>query len=616
MKKLLHSTTPYYFSEEMVVPVSLGVAWEVLSDTNTMNRALGLPKVSFSEPYLQGDLMVRNAVAKYAFLKFKWIEFPFEWQKGKQYTVLRDFSSGPLRKFWGGISFLPAPDHPNHTRIKIFCHLLPANIIAVPLIKLLGKFFIKKSGLFVAKAIKQAQNAFQVPIKPRQQSSASHVKLWRTLANISNKAPVNPVQLKLLETHIRQSPDNDVLLMQPYKLADEWGQNRKDILRLFLYCTIGGLLDLEWSMMCTNCRVVKAETKSLRDLPEMFHCDFCGIDFENNLDKFTELRFSVKPEIRAAESTVFCIGNPSSFEHIYAQVIVPGGETRNLELQVAKADLRLRVIRKKASVRISATDKLRDNHTEHEVVFKDGKWNTSEIKTGSGKFRLNIVNNSVDSLLCILDNPYLDNYAATALEVTGMKEFRRFFSSEILAPGKKVGIQNLCMMFTDLKSSTSLYEKIGDAPAFARVSKHFEFIERIVGEFDGYIVKTIGDAVMAQFPELELGIKAAMKIQSQVLAFNRENGFEPAVVIKIGLHDGPAVAMSANGAQDFFGRTVNYAVRIQDQSIGGDIVVEKTKIDTEEIRTLLSTIPHKLEFFKTKLKGFDSASELARLEIK
>jgi len=76
------------------------------------------------------------------------------------------------------------------------------------------------------------------------------------------------------------------------------------VLRLFLHATSAGLFELRWQLMCPNCRVPKAETGSLAQLPVQFHCDTCGISYYGDFDQRVELRFSVHPAIRGASSQV------------------------------------------------------------------------------------------------------------------------------------------------------------------------------------------------------------------------------------------------------------------------------------------------------------------------
>src|SRR3546814_1399467 len=91
-------------------------------------------------------------------------------------------------------------------------------------------------------------------------------------------------------------------------------------------------------------------------------------------------------------------------------------------------------------------------------------------------------------------------------------------------------------MFTDLKGSTALYERIGDARAYHLVREHFAFLAEIVREQDGAIVKTVGDAVMAAFADPAAAVRAALAVQERVAGFNRSHDAAApgeAIVIKL-----------------------------------------------------------------------------------
>ena len=64
-------------------------------------------------------------------------------------------------------------------------------------------------------------------------------------------------------------------------------------------------------------------------------------------------------------------------------------------------------------------------------------------------------------------------------------------------------------------------------------------------------------------------MRAAMK------QLNTERGKED-LIVKIGIHEGPCLAVTLNERQDYFGQTVNLAARLQGESRGGDIVLSQT----------------------------------------
>ena len=149
----------------------------------------------------------------------------------------------------------------------------------------------------------------------------------------------------------------------------------------------------------------------------------------------------------------------------------------------------------------------------------------------------------------------------------------------MLAPGQQHAIRHIALVFSDLRGSTRLYEGIGDAAAYSRVNRHFDFIRETVARLDGTVVKTLGDGVMCAFSQLDDALEAALTMQEQVTAWCESQEIDPPLVLKLGVHVGPVIAMTANDRLDYFGRTVNVAARLGDQSRGGDVVLLREVLD-------------------------------------
>ena len=140
--------------------------------------------------------------------------------------------------------------------------------------------------------------------------------------------------------------------------------------------------------------------------------------------------------------------------------------------------------------------------------------------------------------------------------------FRDLYGTDTLDAEQRLKITSLSFLFTDLKGSTSLYERVGDLAAFDLVRHHFRLLHEIVASETGAIVKTIGDAVMATFPSPDRAVAAALRMREAMTRLNAERGGED-LVLKIGIHEGPCLAVVLNERQDFFGHTVNIAARVQ-----------------------------------------------------
>src|ERR1700732_795603 len=92
-------------------------------------------------------------------------------------------------------------------------------------------------------------------------------------------------------------------------------------------------------------------------------------------------------------------------------------------------------------------------------------------------------------------------------------------------------------LFTDLKGSTELDERVGDLIAFDLVNAHFRVLQEIVAGEAGAVVKTIGDAVMATFPTPDRAVAAALRMREAMRAFNDVRSRED-LLLKIGIHEG------------------------------------------------------------------------------
>ena len=83
------------------------------------------------------------------------------------------------------------------------------------------------------------------------------------------------------------------------------------------------------------------------------------------------------------------------------------------------------------------------------------------------------------------------------------------------------------------------------------------------------------------------------------------------LVLKLGLHDGPCIAVTLNDRLDYFGRTVNLAARLQGQSRGGDVVVSAELAGDPEVAPLLAGRAASRE--KVLLRGFAEPVPFLRL---
>ncbi len=65
-------------------------------------------------------------------------------------------------------------------------------------------------------------------------------------------------------------------------------------------------------------------------------------------------------------------------------------------------------------------------------------------------------------------------------EVLSNQTYLDLFSAETIVAGEGLAVQRLALLFTDLRSSTALYERIGDLKAFDLVRRHFGYLRESI----------------------------------------------------------------------------------------------------------------------------------------
>ncbi len=150
--------------------------------------------------------------------------------------------------------------------------------------------------------------------------------------------------------------------------------------------------------------------------------------------------------------------------------------------------------------------------------------------------------------------------------------FRELFGAETIHADEGLAVKRLTLLFTDLRGSTALYDRIGDIKAFELVRTHFGYLRECIADNEGALVKTIGDAVMASFVDPADALRAALAMRERIAHFNREAGGN-LIGLKIGMHAGACLAVTLNERLDYFGQTVNIAARVQGLADAGEIVL-------------------------------------------
>ncbi|MBC8162507.1 MAG: adenylate/guanylate cyclase domain-containing protein [Roseiflexaceae bacterium] len=591
--------------ETLVLNATVEQLWPLLSDTSRVNRLVGLPASQQVEP---GENFSRVISSNYFGVPVSWRELPFQWVFEQWHEVERVFAPPiPIERI--SVATTLGVEH-GQTRVDVRVRLVNRNAAGW----LASQFVVgRKMMRDLMRVYRQLDRLAVEGVKvlpPPQPPRFNAARLAAGLVRL-HELQLDDQLITLLGAHIRQADDADVIKMQPYRLSDSWGTERMAVLRLCLYATRAGLLDLEWDVICPHCRGASQRASTLQDLHHDVYCPSCNIHYDLDFDEAVELRFSVSPSVREALDISYCVGGPANTRHVLGQIQVPAGSTRDVALQIAPGRYRVRCPPASSVVQINALAEAAAS--ELTLLLDEDSFELSASELRAGWCRLRLANRTDQPRQVVVEDRAWSRHAASAAQVTAWAEFRQLFSSEVLAPGVGVSVRNLTFLFSDLKGSTSIYDTIGDAPAYARVRDHFTVMRARIAERNGTLVKTIGDAVMAVFSSSEEALAAALAIQREFTAGEIAQG-NPALRVKIGLHRGPCIAVNANELLDYFGTTVNVAARIQGESSGGDIVFSEAVAEDPGVQFLLAR-EQPIEQFERTLRGVSQRYKLYRLEV-
>lgn len=129
----------------------------------------------------------------------------------------------------------------------------------------------------------------------------------------------------------------------------------------------------------------------------------------------------------------------------------------------------------------------------------------------------------------------------------------------------------LTVLFTDVVGSTSFFERNGDTAGLVMIHRHDELAARAIQQYEGTVVKTIGDSAMAEFPNPGAAVRAAVEIERQFLKLNLTLPEDQRAEVRIGVHTG----VGFRKGNDLFGDVVNVTARIVKRTAPAQILISR-----------------------------------------
>ncbi len=468
--------------------------------------------------------------------------------------------------------------------------------------------------------------------------------LDKALSELESVRRWSPRTISKLESLINSPDAWAVYRVDPLRFAAERGMAEQESIDLFLHAANIGLFNMEWRLLCPVCSDTVSSCRTMSTVQSRCYCQLCQMSVEVNLDDYIAISFNLSPRVRelpwhkpenlSAEDYLlrYRIDQNAVYEglgklsdilrsfHKLFDTIGPG-QSRTVEFDVLPG---FAVVGFDAGANRSfiLTAQGEPSATRQQLRAEAGRedWVLSSQQLLPGPVRVQISNPTQHNLQMALyarPNGEMPPTLRLGTFLTGNRllnnqTFRTLYRAETLASGEGVGVRDLTLLFTDLKGSTELYERVGDLAAFALVQQHFEHLRQAVQQQEGAVVKTIGDAVMASFNQPADAVKAALAMHRDIEAFNSKRGNRD-LILKIGLHRGHSIAVTLNDRLDYFGQTVNIAARVQGVANSDEMCVTTEVIQAPGVRELLAG--HDVREESARLKGISDSMQVYRVKL-
>src|SRR5712671_453718 len=428
----------------------------------------------------------------------------------------------------------------------------------------------------------------------------------------------DPAVADAIQLLIEQGEDHELNRINLLDFSGRTGLDEERVISGFLHASRLGLFDLTWNVLCPGCGGVLDAHSTLKSLRhDDYHCGLCACGYEASVDEQVEVAFTVSPRVRRIAAhdpntlpiweyfkQIFWSSgidlNKETFASLTDEVTLealdlPAGEKAVLSLQLPSDFIIVFEPVTHTAQFIDVQGEPTKERQQLSLIYSKVKTPTGgNITLRPGPLRLSLDNQAgvrvlpavfiaADALHHLIGKrkPFL-----TAKRMLTNQTFRDVFKADNLNIDQRLKITSLTFLFTDLKGSTALYERVGDLAAFDLVRAHFHALLEIISSEKGAVVKTIGDAVMATFIRPEHAIVAGLRMRAAMDLFNAERGRDD-LAVKIGIHEGPCLAVMLNERQDYFGQTVNIAARVQSLSTSQEIHITGPVIEAPAVAAIL-----------------------------
>jgi serine/threonine protein kinase/class 3 adenylate cyclase len=559
--------------------------WPHVSNTERVNRAVGLSAIAYStETAEAGDVKRMGQVSKLG-LTVAYQENPFEWIEARRMGVLREMTQGPFRwlvsitelasRLGGGTNLMH--------RVLIEPHgLFGRTLAAIEIgVKARQGFDRVYRRIDAALTGKLGRPGLVDPFEePAGLSRGQQRRLDGVLERLGQRG-VGAALVERLGEFLAHAPPQEVARIRPLALARRFGLPAEQVVTACLHAARDGLLVLLWDLLCPVCRIPSEVRETLRELREHGHCEACNLDFELDFARSVEMIFRAHPEVREVELGTFCVGGPAHSPHVAAQVRLGAGERVELDLALAEGRYRLRGPQLPAALEFRVQGGA--TASRWDIRLAPGAMAPVDHTLRPGVQALVMTNAYDRELLVRVERTADRDDALTAARAASLALFRALYPGEVLSPGQLVSVATVTLLVTELDRPDELYASRGDARAFEALHELFRLLEERVRAAGGAVVKVLGDGALAAFAEAEAAVDVALGLEAMLA----RNDATRDLHLRSAVHRGPAMAATLNDRLDYFGSAVRLALQLPALAAGSEVILTEAVAADPRVASLL-----------------------------
>ncbi|EAQ79672.1 protein kinase domain-containing protein [Blastopirellula marina] len=586
--------------------------WPLVSNTERINAAVGLPPVEYVNHRDEQGALHRIGSFRLGFTRLTWEEHPFEWVEGRRLGVLREFQNGPFQWFVSVVEVTPRPTGGSRLthRVRIAPRGWLGRLIAYVEVNLKGRKPLDRVYRRINEMVtgRLSGSSATDPYESAPKVSHSlHKKLATARARLAAEVSETTSLDRLLE-FLAVSPPQELARIRPRALATRFQLNPDQFTIACLAACHAGLLEMHWDVLCPTCRVAAEVKQTLSEIDRHARCEACNHDFETDFSSSVEMIFRVHPEIRQADIRTYCIGGPEHAPHVVAQTRLSPGERLELDLTLDPGSYILRGAQLPYTVSLSAEAACGSNRQR--IRLNADVTNHRPLRVGAGRQLLTLVNDYPHALVIRLERAAAASDAITAADAMRLPEFRKLFPTEIITRDRLSNLATSTLLGLRITNVLDLFTALGDVETCDRVQDTFQSCLRIVLSHRGKLVKESDDRILAAFSTASSALTAALEIRRDILAAGAHSPR-----LQLALHRGMTMSTSFNGRSDVFGRSVTFANHLLDANDSHGLVISQELFDDEDCQNLcaenglnLRPISHNKTSIAYALSGFATQS--------